>query len=436
MIPFPYVVKRKCDFDEFCDIGYIGSGQIDNYRCDQWRKFRQNDNIPASVHFNVFTWTISTQSNYVVKFRCVLLPGQGQINFTSLPQLTSHHSHDDVIKWKHLRVTGPLSGEPTGHRWIPHKGQWRGTLTFSLICTWTNGWVNNRDAGDLRRHRAPYDITVTKTSSSATSADKVGIMTNPAFQGRQFLISQSAKAMRLDVKITAPLWNLAGASAALFPRYLPNFGTIGQHLSYISRLQDFVGLGIDTSYVLMNSGPGAKYIRSQESCMQLNKSYCHGLVRQRNQHYSDVIMMAMASQITSLTIVFRRRSKKASKLRDTGLCKGNPPVTGGFPSQRASNAGNVSNRLCHHGGWWVVESLFADYSIGDISDFEKVVTSPSYMTTPGAASNDKVGIMINNSWGSFRNCRQGQHILTRCGDVTRTRGWHCVNWRKVDIWIQ
>ena len=42
----------------------------------------------------------------------------------------------------------------------PHKGQWRGALMFTLICAWTNGLVNNRDAGDLRRHRAHYDITV------------------------------------------------------------------------------------------------------------------------------------------------------------------------------------------------------------------------------------------------------------------------------------
>ena len=42
----------------------------------------------------------------------------------------------------------------------PHKGQWRGTLMFSLICVWTNGWVNNREAGDLRRYRAHYDVTV------------------------------------------------------------------------------------------------------------------------------------------------------------------------------------------------------------------------------------------------------------------------------------
>ena len=31
-------------------------------------------------------------------------------------------------------------------------------LMFSLICAWINGWVNNRDAGDLRRHRAHYVV--------------------------------------------------------------------------------------------------------------------------------------------------------------------------------------------------------------------------------------------------------------------------------------
>ena len=42
----------------------------------------------------------------------------------------------------------------------PHKGQWRGALMFSLICAWINGWVNNREAGDFRRHRGHYDVNV------------------------------------------------------------------------------------------------------------------------------------------------------------------------------------------------------------------------------------------------------------------------------------
>ena len=36
----------------------------------------------------------------------------------------------------------------------------RATDTLSLICAWTNGWVNNREAGELRRHRAHYYVTV------------------------------------------------------------------------------------------------------------------------------------------------------------------------------------------------------------------------------------------------------------------------------------
>ena len=42
----------------------------------------------------------------------------------------------------------------------PQKGQGRGALTFSLICAWTNGWANNRDAGDLSRLCAHHDVTV------------------------------------------------------------------------------------------------------------------------------------------------------------------------------------------------------------------------------------------------------------------------------------
>ena len=42
----------------------------------------------------------------------------------------------------------------------PHKGQWHVALKFSFICAWTNGCANNRDAGDLTRHRAHYDVTV------------------------------------------------------------------------------------------------------------------------------------------------------------------------------------------------------------------------------------------------------------------------------------
>ena len=42
----------------------------------------------------------------------------------------------------------------------PHRGQWHEALMYSLIYTWTISGANTRDAGDLRRHRAHYDVTV------------------------------------------------------------------------------------------------------------------------------------------------------------------------------------------------------------------------------------------------------------------------------------
>ena len=64
-------------------------------------------------------------------------------------------------------------------------------------------------------------------------------------------------------------------------------------------------------------------------------------------------MGAMEFQITRAlivypTVLFRRKSNKTSKLRVTGLCEGNSPVTREFPAQRASNAENVSIWLRHH----------------------------------------------------------------------------------------
>ena len=70
-------------------------------------------------------------------------------------------NHDDVIKWKHFPRYWPFVW---GIHWSPvnspHKGQWRGVLMFTLICARINGWVNNREAGDLRRHGAHYDIII------------------------------------------------------------------------------------------------------------------------------------------------------------------------------------------------------------------------------------------------------------------------------------
>ena len=68
---------------------------------------------------------------------------------------------DDIIKWKHFQRYWPfVRGIHRSPVNSPHKGQWREALVFSLICTQINGWVNNGEAGDLRRHRAHYDVNV------------------------------------------------------------------------------------------------------------------------------------------------------------------------------------------------------------------------------------------------------------------------------------
>ena len=77
-------------------------------------------------------------------------------------------SHDDVIKWKHFPRYWPfvrrIHRSPVNS---PHKGQWRGALMFTLICTRINGWVNNREAGDLRRYRTHYDVIVMNFAEAA-----------------------------------------------------------------------------------------------------------------------------------------------------------------------------------------------------------------------------------------------------------------------------
>ena len=82
--------------------------------------------------------------------------------FTDEPRWR-HFKHDDVIKWRHFPRYWPfVRGTHRSPVNSPHKGQWRGALKFSLIRVWINGWVNNREAGDLRRNRAHYDVIVMK----------------------------------------------------------------------------------------------------------------------------------------------------------------------------------------------------------------------------------------------------------------------------------
>ena len=118
--------------------------------------------IQPNNYANVYPWLC-----FVMVSLHRLLPWKWR-NLTNVPQSVKHPGRILVMMTSSngniFRITVPFVRGI--HRWpvdSPHKGKWRGALMSSLIClscAWTNGWTNNRDAGDLRRHRVHYDVTV------------------------------------------------------------------------------------------------------------------------------------------------------------------------------------------------------------------------------------------------------------------------------------
>ena len=64
-----------------------------------------------------------------------------------------------------FRGTGHLCGEFTGHRLIKKKRPVTRSFDVFFTCVWINDWVNNREAGDVRRHRAHYEVSVIITGA-------------------------------------------------------------------------------------------------------------------------------------------------------------------------------------------------------------------------------------------------------------------------------
>ena len=106
-------------------------------------------------------WTSKYQTPNLAYSRQLMEFHQGCF-FRNLVYITNPaKSHDDVIKWKHFPRYWPfVRGIHRSPVNSPHKGQWHGALMFSLIWARTNTWVNNCEAGDLRRHRVHYDVIV------------------------------------------------------------------------------------------------------------------------------------------------------------------------------------------------------------------------------------------------------------------------------------
>ena len=90
-----------------------------------------------------------------------------------IPYITTNViTHDDVIKWTNFTRYWPFVRRvqrlPVNS---PLKGQLGGALMFFLIWAWINGWASNREAGDLRRQRPHYDVTVMLIDTPTTFPD-------------------------------------------------------------------------------------------------------------------------------------------------------------------------------------------------------------------------------------------------------------------------
>ena len=157
----------------------------------------------------------------------------------------------------------PYVRESTSHRWIPPTKASYVELWYFFDLLLNKG-MTNRDAGDLRRHRAHYDVTV----------------------------------MVLDFT----LWDIGNVRKV--------------------------------SWLFLSSSNTV----TVNSLLQWRHNGRDGVSNHQPRDYL-------------LNRLFRRRSKKTSKLRVTGLCRGNSPVTGEFSEQMTSNADNVSIWWRHHDIW-------------------------------------------------------------------------------------
>ena len=156
--------------------------------------------------------------------------------------------HDDIINWNIFRVTGPLCGKSTGHR--PHKGQWRGALMFSLICAWTNGWVDNWNAGGFRRRCAHYDVTVMNNGFSSPAKCKPSLcqqlsyhvtvpgheqtwleQQSPTSFHQSYIVCQSLQSRHMVVSQT-PIFKMVNTISQMFSAL--SFCSIGNVLRTVS----------------------------------------------------------------------------------------------------------------------------------------------------------------------------------------------------------
>ena len=135
------------------------------YPCEASWKHCNDCNRRATSHYTYRNKILGAVVLWVISSKLIsnsnLATSRSYIHGSCPMGLTFRTEYDGVIKCKHFSRYWPfVCGIHRSKVSSPYKGQWRGALMFSLICVWINDWVNNRDAGDLRRWHAHYDVTV------------------------------------------------------------------------------------------------------------------------------------------------------------------------------------------------------------------------------------------------------------------------------------
>ena len=233
--------------------------------------WRHHDQCSRATWFCMQISTVITSSRFPIII--VFLNAKSQVISSSSSQDDIVQTkpdpllHEDVINWKHYPGYWPfvigIHRSPVDSL---HKGQCRGALVVSLICAWTNGWPNNRDAGDLRRHRGHYDVTVTFLTENVSEVGNSALIARPTTMG----------------PVITEMW--------------PWKKFWRKERRRIRKRRK-------------NSG---KRNIQPESSLQWRHNERDGV--SNHQPYACL-----------LNRLFRRRSKKTSKVRVTGLCKGNSP---------------------------------------------------------------------------------------------------------------
>ena len=100
---------------------------------------------------------------------------------------------------------------------FPHKGQWRGALMLCMLCAWINGWVNNRVTGDLRHHRAHYDVIVMRKCVSGRQICAALLIFRKFLLKREYLGWNSLRTCKKGLMIRK--FSLAKARVCFRPKF-------------------------------------------------------------------------------------------------------------------------------------------------------------------------------------------------------------------------